>query len=334
MKNFNWKLIALVLTAIVLYQFPSLAGGGSAIYSAVVLIAIFAVMSYGLDVIMSDLGEVSLAHTVFFATGAYTTALLATNAGVGSWVTLAASLAMALLVALIIGLVTLRLREFVFSLVTYALAVVAMTLASNWSFLGGSDGIRGIPTLDLSFAGFTLTAANDQELWPYAFALLVVTIYLVNRFRHSYLGAAAMMTHLNPRLATMMGVSPAHVRLQVFLLSAPISASAGWLYAYQRAYLSADVLDVYFLILMLTAVVLFGRRQLLGPLAATALILTQEKFFSFGGYVDKIILGSVLIITLAFFPKGLMGLFHHLLRLIRPSSTKPHTPATTSESSN
>lgn len=331
MKHTHQKLLALLLTAIVIYYLPVLAGGSGAVYSAVVLIAIFAVMAYGLDVVMSDLGEVSLAHTVFFATGSYTTALMATHWGVGSWTTLAASMAMALLVALLIGLVTLRLREFVFSLVTYAVAVVAMTLASNWSFLGGSDGIRGIPTLDMSFAGITLTAGNDQELWPYAFGLLVITIYLIDRFRHSHLGTAAMMTHLNPRLAMMAGVSPAHVRLQIFLLSAPISAAAGWLYAYQRAYLSADVLDIYFLILMLTAVVLFGRRQLLGPLAATALILVQEKFFSLGGYVDKIILGSVLIITLAFFPKGLMGLVQYFSRSLRPSSTHSKPSATTSE---
>ena len=68
-----------------------------------------------------------------------------------------------------LGLITLRLREFVFSLVTYAIAVVATTVAQNWSFLGGSDGLRGIPPLDLSFAGLTLIARNDSELWPFAF---------------------------------------------------------------------------------------------------------------------------------------------------------------------
>lgn len=314
MSKTQKKTLGLVLTALFVFMLPSLTGGTSAAYSAAVLIAIFAVMAYGLDVIVSDLGEVSLAHTVFFATGSYTTALLSTQAGFNAWGTLFGSIATTLLMALAIGLVTLRLREFVFSLVTYAVAVVAMTLAANWSFLGGSDGIRGIPVFDLSFAGLTLTASNDKELWPYAFVMLVVAIYLVDRFRHSYLGTGAMMTHLNPRLATMSGIDPARIRLQVFLFSAPISAVAGWLYAYQRAYLSADVLDAYFLILMLTAVVLFGRRQLLGPLAATALILTQEKFFSMGGYVDKIILGSVLVIVLAFFPKGLMGLYHYLAR--------------------
>lgn len=330
MTHTQLRNILLPLVGVGVLAAPSLLGGAGSVYSAAVLIAIFAVMAYGLDVIVSDLGEVSLAHTVFFAAGCYTTAMLSTRAGFDGWGTLAGTIVVALGLALLIGLVTLRLREFVFSLVTYAVGVVAVTVASNWQFLGGSDGLRGIPPLDLSFAGFTLTASNDQELWPYAFALLAITVYLIDRFRHSRLGAAAIMTHLNPRLATMGGTDPARVRLQVFLFSAPISAAAGWLYAYQRAYVSADVLENYFLILMLTAVVLMGRRQLLGPLAATTLILTQEKFFSLGGYVDKIILGSVLVLILGFFPQGLMGLAKPLQGLYRSLRRPASQPPTTS----
>jgi branched-chain amino acid transport system permease protein len=329
MSGIRLARMALPLAGLLVLFAPGWLGGGAAVYSAAVLIAILAVMAYGLDVIVSDLGEVSLGHTVFFAVGAYTTALLSTRAGVGAWVTLGASIAVALVFAAVIGLVTLRLREFVFSLVTYAMAVVAMTFASNWSFLGGSDGVRGLPMLDLSIGGLALTARNDQELWPYAFALLVVVVYLVDRFRHSRLGAAAIMTHLNPRLATIGGIDPARVRLQVFLLSAPISAAAGWLYAYQRAYVSADILENYFLILMLTSVVLVGRRQLLGPLVATALVLVQEKFFSLGGYVDKIVLGSVLVLILAFFPQGLMGLVRLLARPFLRTAPASLPPAVT-----
>ncbi len=319
----SWSRWALLPTAVLVFFIPQLLGGSGSAYSAAVLIAIFAVMAYGLDLIVSDLGEVSLAHTVFFAAGSYTTALLATRTGAGAWLTLAGSVAVALALAAFIGLVTLRLREFVFSLVTYAVAVVAMTLAANWQFLGGSDGVRGIPLLDLSLPGITLQAQDDRTLWPYAFALLVLALYLVDRFRHSALGAAAVMSHLNPRLATMSGIDLARVRLQVFLLSAPISAAAGWLYAYQRAYVSADVLESYFLVLMLTAVVLVGRRQLLGPLAATAMVLTQEKFFSLGGNVDKIVLGSVLVLILGFFPQGLSGLARPWAAAFRPRLPRP-----------
>lgn len=314
------RLPALAATAALVYAAPTLMGGSPAVWSAFVLLAIFAVMGYGLDLIVSDLGEVSLAHTVFFAVGSYTTALLATRAGAGGWSTLAASIAAALVFAVLIGLVTLRLREFVFSLVTYAIAVVAATVAQNWSFLGGSDGLRGIPPLDLSIGPLALKAGSDRELWPFAFALLVVTLYLVDRFRASRLGTAAVMSHLNPRLAIVSGIDPQQVRLRVFLFSAPITASAGWLYAHQRAYVSADILDAYFLILMLTAVILIGRRLLLGPLLATAMILGQEKFLSLGGYADKIVLGSVLIATLALFPRGLVGLLGPLRRLMGRSA--------------
>src|SRR3712207_8162162 len=55
---------------------------------------------------------------------------------------------------------------------------------------------------------------------------------------------------------------------------------------------------------MLTAVVVMGKRLLLGPLLGMVLVLGQERFFSFGGDVDAIVLGGALIVVLAFFPGG------------------------------
>ncbi|WP_417726419.1 branched-chain amino acid ABC transporter permease [Roseovarius sp.] len=292
---------------------PALLGGSGAVYSAFVLIAIFAVMSYGLDVIVSDLGEVSLAHPVFFAAGAYASAIGSSRWGFDPITTLLLAIAVAAIIAAGIGIVTLRMREFVFSLVTYAVTVVGMTLAANWAFLGGSDGITGIPLFKI----FGYKALTDRELWPVAWLLLIATLYLVRCFRRSRLGQEAMTVHLNPRLATMSGIDPHRVRIQVFLFSAPITAAAGWLYSYQRAYISADVVDMYFLILMLTAVVLIGRRILLAPLIGVALILCQEKFLSFGGYVDRIILGSILIVVLSFMPRGLTGPASDVLRWLK-----------------
>jgi len=305
-----------LLLAIAGFLLPWIFGGG-AIFSALVLIAIFAVMSYGLDIIVSDLGEVSLAHTVFFATGAYATALVSTNTNFGPIACLIITIVASLVLAAVVGLITLRLREFVFSLVTYAVTVVAMTIAENWSFLGGSDGLSGIPLFSVGMGGAVYTATGDKGLWPIAYLLLLAAIYLTNAFRRSRLGQAAMTVHLNSRLATMSGIDPQRVRIQVFMVSAPISAAAGWLYAYQRAYISADVLDTYFLILMLTAVVLVGRRMLLAPLGGVALILLQEKFLSFGAYVDEIILGGALILTLSFLPRGLAGLGIDIVKQVR-----------------
>lgn len=311
--------VALLLAGLA-YFVPSVAGGAPAAYTACTTIAILAVMAYGADLVLSYLGEVSLGHTVFWAAGGYSAAILAVNYGWNGWATAGGAVIVSLVFACLLGLATLRTREFVFSLVTYAAAVVAMEIAFNWSYLGGSDGVVGIPPLDLPLLGWKFGGATNDELWPIAWLLLMATLLFIHRFRRSRLGTSALMVQMNPDLATALGVDARRVRLAVFVTSAPISALAGWLYAYQRAYVGTDMFETYFLVLMLTAIVIVGRRLLLGPLIGTALIIVQQNFFSIGGDGDKIVLGAVLAAILLLWPKGLVG-FLDLL-----ASRRRHVP--------
>lgn len=303
------RIVGGAVTVVVAFQLPALAGGSAVAYSTCATIAIFAVMAYGTDMVLSYLGEVSLGHTIFWAGGAYVTALLATRLGWNGWLTALATVVFASGLAVVLGLATLRTREFVFSLVTYAAAVVAMEVAFNWALVGGSDGITGIPRLVLPFGVGTYVGGTSAELWPVALALLLLTIGFIDRFRRSRLGLAALMAQMNPGLAMTLGLDTRRVRLMVFVVSAPASALAGWLYAYQRAYVGPDMFESYFLVVMLTAAVLTGRRVLLGPVIGTAVILTQQNLLSVGGDGDKIILGAVLASVLVFWPQGLVGLW-------------------------
>jgi branched-chain amino acid transport system permease protein len=299
--------LALLLAALA-YFVPAVAGGSASAYAACTTIAILAVMSYGADLILSYLGEVSLGHTIFWAAGGYAAAMLSVNAGWSGLPTAAAAIVVAMALAVVLGLATLRTREFVFSLVTYAAAVVAMEVTFNSPLLGGSDGIVGIPPLTLAIGSWSLSASGNDQLWPIAWIVLMATLLFIHRFRHSRLGTSALMVQMNPDLATALGIDARKVRLGVFVASAPISALAGWLYAYQRAYVGPDMFETYFLVLMLTAIVIVGRRLLLGPLIGTALIIVQQTFFSIGGDGDKIVLGSVLAAILLLWPRGLAGI--------------------------
>ena len=286
---------------------PQLFGGSEVMHTTAVLIAIFAIMSYGNDIILSDLGEVSLGQTVFWAAGAYVTALLVVNSGWAPLPALVVSVLGATLIAFLLGLATIRTREFVFSLVTYASAIIATAVVTNTELFGGSDGIVGIPMLSFPVVGGSYTAYTNTDLWPICFVCLALVITFVARFRRSRLGTTSLMTHMNPDLATTMGVDTRRTRVLVFTLSAPISALAGWLYAFQRSYVSPDLLSQFFLLLMLTAVILPGKRILLGPLLGTALLVAQQQHLSFGGDIDKIILGGLLAIVLLTSPDGLAG---------------------------
>ena len=308
--------LGLLAAAVVGFLLPQLLGGSELIYETLVLVAIYSVMAYGADFILSYLGEVSLGHTLFWAGGAYVTGVATTIAGWGPITSLLAVLATMTALAYIVGLFTLRTREFVFSLVTYGSALIALTVVENIDWLGGSDGIVGIPILEFPAIGGTYTAATPYQLWPIAFGLLVVTVYFVARFRRSRLGTRALMVQSNPHLARALGIDPARVRLAVFTISAPVSAVAGWLYAYQRAYVGPDLFEPYFLLLMLTAVILAGRRQLLGPIVGTALIVFQQQMFSLGSYGDDLVLGGVLALVLLVWPEGLAGVVRSLRRVL------------------
>jgi branched-chain amino acid transport system permease protein len=325
------RLLRLAVTAaliVVAYRLPALLGGSSAIFGACVTIAIFAVMAYGVDMVLSYLGEVSLGHTIFWAVGGYAAALLSTQFEVNGWITLLAAVALALVAAVALGLATLQAREFVFSLVTYAAAVVAMELTFNSDAMGGSDGIVGIPRLELPLPFFSFSGRTSVELWPIAFILLIATIFFLHRFRRSRIGTSALMVQMNPALATALGLNIRRVRFVVFVISAPITAMAGWLYAYQRAYVGPDMYDAYFLVIMLTAIIVVGNRVLLGPLIGVSIVLLQQDFLSVGGDGNKIILGFVLAAVLIAWPTGLVGFIDYLRRrrALSRKDMAPHLP--------
>jgi len=296
------------------YLLPWILGGSDRIVTTCVLIAIFAIMSYGLDLVLSYLGEVSLGHTLFWAAGAYLTAITAVRLGWSPMPALIAALAAATALATVLGIATIRTREFVFSLVTYAAAVIGLTVVSNSAVFGGTDGLVGIPLLSLPAVDGQYVARSNADFWPIAYLVLVLVIGLISRFRRSKLGVTALMAQMNPDLATSLGVDVRRTRVLVFVLSAPVAALAGWLYAYQRSYVSPDLLSPYFLLFMLTAVILPGRRLLLGPLVGALLLTSQQELASLGGDADKIVLGGVLAAVLLLSPDGLAGIWRRIIR--------------------
>lgn len=307
--SFRTAHLFVALTLILFFIAPYALSDSRVIVSYCILTAIMAIMSYGVDMITSDLGEVSLGQALFMGAGTYGVGVGATKFGLSPVSTLLLSVFVALLFGAFLGFITLRVREFMFSLVTYCAGVVAHEIAYNTDYLGASEGMLGIPAMELNFGLFSYLADTNLRLWPIAFAVLLLVLGFMALFRRSVVGSEALMSHLNPALAQSLGVDLKKTRLKVFLLSAPITAVGGWLYAYQRNYVGPDVFEPYFIMLFLSAVILFGKRLLLAPLFGVALILFQENFFSFGGDGNKIFLGTLLVVTLLALPNGALSLF-------------------------
>ena len=71
---------------------------------------LFALLAVGLGLAMGIAGQINLAQVAFFGVGAYTTAILATKAGLGFWTAAALALITAAAVGLLVGLPALRMQ--------------------------------------------------------------------------------------------------------------------------------------------------------------------------------------------------------------------------------
>src|SRR5438067_6909235 len=109
-------------------------------------VMVFIVLVASFDLLLGYTGIVSFAHTMFFGIGAYGVAIASTRLG-ASWgavvLGVAAALVVSLLLSLVIGLFSLRVKAIFFAMITLAVAAAFLTLASHLSELtGGEDGLN------------------------------------------------------------------------------------------------------------------------------------------------------------------------------------------------
>ncbi|RYE27966.1 MAG: branched-chain amino acid ABC transporter permease, partial [Hyphomicrobiales bacterium] len=140
----RWLALILVTLFFALAFAPFLFPGVKAL-SVAAKILVFIVLVASFDLLLGYTGIVSFAHTMFFGIGAYGIAISASRLGAGwdaLFIGLGASLAVSLVLALAIGLFSLRVRAIFFAMITLAVASAFQTLASQLSeFTGGEDGL-------------------------------------------------------------------------------------------------------------------------------------------------------------------------------------------------
>src|ERR1700709_42962 len=140
----RWLAAALIAIVLALALTPLIFPGPKALNVAAKII-VFIVLAASFDLLLGYTGIVSFAHTMFFGIGAYGIAIASTHLG-PTWGAVAigtlAALAMSLVLSLLIGLFSLRVKAIFFAMITLAVASAFSTLASQLSdFTGGADGL-------------------------------------------------------------------------------------------------------------------------------------------------------------------------------------------------
>ena len=278
---------------------------------------LIALVGQGWNVLGGYGGQYSFGHAAFFGTGAYVTAILQTRYGVNAWIGFAAGIAGGAVVGASIGALTFRsgLKGSYFALVTLAFAEVLRILASVAPITGAGVGI--LVNLDLRPEAFQFQ--SRAPFYWILLALVGVSLVIVRLIEHSRFGAWLVAVRENEEAAQALGVDATRVKLLAITVSAAMTAAGGAFYVQYFLFIDSGIAyGPWISIEALLAPIVGGIGTVFGPLLGALVVRTLGELtkLAIGDApgLDLVIFGGVLILVVAFAPRGIAGVLLDLQR--------------------
>jgi branched-chain amino acid transport system permease protein len=280
--------------------------------------AILAILALSLD-LLATCGLVSLGHAGLFGVGCYAFAGLTVLAGVGTGWALPLAIVAGAVVAAIVGLFAVRTTGVFFIMVTLAVAEMLHAWGSRSRMFNGTDGMSGVPRLDLTAIGIDL---NDPRLFALAtIAVCVLVWLLLEVIVASPFGRTLAAIRQNPSRVAALGGRVFLYRLAAFTFSGAIAALAGALKVQHINFISSELVSWLVSGDVLIAVVIGGIGTLVGgPLGAMLLVLLKELLSSTFGHW-YLFLGAIFACVALLMPKGIVGYLLDLTDRLRSRPT-------------
>lgn len=290
-----------------------------------------AILALSWDV-LARTGQLSLAHAAFYGAGAYTAAILA-RAEIGPlWLGIPAAAVVAILLALGLGVVTLRLRGIYFAIATLAFTEVLRAVVRNLptSLAGGAAGLNVAPLFRPAFDPATMERweiaflRNESYYLVYA-GLMILTVAISLIVRRTRLDPAFTAIRTNEEVAAVMGVRPARTKLLAFALSSLVVGMLGAVHAYRvGSVIPEGSFSVETTVLALVTPIFGGLYTTLGPIVGAGLLAgleeTLRRTFADGYLIGY---GLVLVLSILFMPRGVVGMSRRWLARRRGPTSAP-----------
>jgi len=327
--------IALVIGAVIAIVYPiPLQLQGTTYYQTVgFLVLLNAMLGLGWNVIGGWAGQFDFGPQVFFAIGAYTSALLYVKLGVDAWLGLPIAAAVAAAICAVLTYPLTRLRGHYFAIATVAIWMIAQPIGATWEYIGAAQGLF-IPVkphgsvvtsaLALQFTGRTKALGYYYA----ALALFAITLALMAWVERSKLGFYFRAVRDDQEAAEGIGIDSRLYKVTARSITAAVFAAAGVLYAFWAlSVFPEQALELNWSTLPIMATVVGGIGRLWGPVLGALILIPIAQIMSTtlgagplaGRGIDLIVYGLIIIVIAAFRPTGLLSLpWSRWLRLRRP----------------
>nr|WP_249784412.1 high-affinity branched-chain amino acid ABC transporter permease LivM [Bradyrhizobium sp. IC3195] len=287
-----------------------------------ILVLTYVMLGWGLNVVVGLAGLLDLGYVAFYAVGAYSYALLATNFGWSFWICLPLAGILAAFWGVLLGFPVLRLRGDYLAIVTLAFGEIIRLVLINWQDLtGGPNGVSGIPRPTLF--GIPLSNTDDGLanklgieysathrivfLFYLILALALLTNWATIRLRRLPIGRAWEALREDEVACRALGINTTTTKLTAFATGAMFGGFAGAFFATRQGFISPESFTFQESALVLAIVVLGGMGSQLGvALAALAMIGGFELFRGLETY-RMLVFGWAMVLIMIWRPRGLVG---------------------------
>ena len=300
-----------------------------------VQILIYVMLGWGLNIVVGLAGLLDLGYVAFYAVGAYSYALLATNFGLSFWILLPLAGCLAAFWGILLGFPVLRLRGDYLAIVTLAFGEIIRLVLINWvPVTNGYAGISSIPRP--SFFGIPFNASDEGFaarfglefspiyrtifLYYLILALALITAALTVRMRRLPIGRAWEALREDEIACRSLGINTTNTKLTAFAIGAMFAGFAGSFFAARQGFISPESFTFMESAVIVAIVVLGGMGSLVGVAVAAVImiggteIMRELDFLKivFGRDFDPtqyrmLLFGFAMVLIMVWKPRGLIA---------------------------
>lgn len=277
------------------------------IYSILILIGLFIILASSFDLIIGHCGLISIAHPIFYAIGAYVSAILAKNNVMPIPFAMLSGGVVAFVASALVAIPALRVSGDYLLIASIGFQLGLIELAKHFHEIGGAGGLTNIPS-------FLIRDYGRGSYVLLVLGLAVMTVLFIRWLTQGPYGRMMAAMRDDELAFSMLGRNAIWVKVSVFGIGSGIAGIAGGLYAHYFRFIEPDQFGLLQSSAVLTMVVVGGMRTTWGPvLGALVLQLLPQLITFFNlppgilGPLQGLIFTGLVLVFMFWRPQGLLA---------------------------
>ncbi len=272
-------------------------------------ILIMGLFATSFNMIFGYMGQLSFGHAAYFGIGAYATGLLIVKASIPLHFSLAASMIVAGLSAVVFGYFCVRLTGIYFAILTLAFGQLIFYIVFQWySFTGGDDGLQGVVPPDFLFSAYSY----------YYFTLIIVTAALIVMWMigESPFGYTMRSIRDNDSRTRFLGINVRAYMHVNFIIASMFAGLAGGLFGPFNRSIAPDLLSWHHSGIPVFMAVIGGSRSFFGPFLGCIIYTFLMAFITGFTQYWPLVIGTIIILVVLFAPGGILGILESRIKAL------------------